>query len=371
MHRLAQGAYLAAAFAIGYVVSLCIERKRRRRQSVCAAIEDMIGNTPMVELQSLSRLTGRRILAKLEYANPCGSGKDRVAYRIISQALRERPSRRDIAEGTTGSTGLSLALLSNRFGLTCSVFMPDDVSEEKISLLRLFGAKVTLVPPYSIVDERMYINAAARYAQDVGGVFCNQFESEENIKVHYETTGPEIWEQCCGRVQALVLGAGTAGSIVGIARYLKERDNQIRVILADPPGSGLFNKVKYSVMYSGTEAEGTRRRAQTDSIIEGVGLNRNTGLMAQASIDDAERVSDQEAVTMARYLVRHEGLFVGSSSAMNCAAVLKVARKFPEGSVIVTVFSDQGYRHLSKFWCDEYLSKCGIATNLPIETLFQ
>ena len=334
-------------FVFGYLY-----RKRKEKKKIADNVLELIGNTPMVELKSLSKLTKCRVLAKLEYLNPGGSGKDRAALGILQAAnLHEGDT---VYEATTGSTGIALALLCNYMKLGCKIYMPNDQAKEKSVLLKSLGAEVTLIPPFSIVDKQMYVNVAQKEAEENGGFFANQFENEANFKVHYETTGPEIYAQCDGRIDAIVMGAGTAGTIGGISKYLKERRN-VTCILVDPPGSCLFNKFKYNVMFDSQYAEGKRRRTQVDTVIEGVGLARNTHLVDLCDVDECIRVTDQEAVDMSRFLLKNEGLFLGSSGAMNCVGVVKAAKEIGEGKTIVTVLSDQGYRHLSKFWNDEFL----------------
>ncbi|KAK9475075.1 tryptophan synthase beta subunit-like PLP-dependent enzyme [Dipodascopsis tothii] len=328
---------------------------------VRAGVEGLIGNTPMVRIRSLSEATGCEVYGKLEMANPGGSAKDRVALAVIEQAERDGrlvPHAGDaVFEGTSGSTGISLAMLCRAKGYRAHICLPDDTSAEKIGLLERLGAVVEKVPPASIVDRRQYVNAARAGAAAVcaaGGraVFADQFENEANWRTHYDHTGPEIYRQAGGRVDAFVAASGTGGTISGVARYLKQVLPDVRVVLADPQGSGLFNKIKYDVMFDVREREGTRRRHQVDTIVEGVGLNRLTRNfdVGRRLVDDAERVSDAAALLMARFLVEQDGLFVGSSTAVNCVAALRVARALGPGHVVVTVLCDSGARHLSKFW---------------------
>lgn len=214
--------------------------------------------------------------------------------------------------------------------------------------------------PASIVDQNQFVNTARRRAREHTedpnkpgrGFFADQFENTANYLAHQNTTGPEIYQQTEGDLDAFVVGAGTGGTISGVALALKPRLPGLKVVLADPQGSGLYNKIKNGVMFSSTEAEGTRRRHQVDSIVEGIGINRltanlNAGLNL---IDDAVKVSDAQAMQMARWLVEKEGLFVGASSAVNCVAAAQVAMGMEKGARIVTILCDSGTRHLSKFW---------------------
>jgi cysteine synthase A len=311
----------------------------------------LVGNTPMIRLNSLSSQSGCTILAKLEYSNPGGSSKDRFALHFLENLAQEFDT---IVEGTSGSTGISLSLFASLKGINSQIVVPSDICPEKQNLLRLFGADLQVVKPASISDPEMYVNVAKRMSLQENPshkiAYADQFENPLNFQVHYEKTGPEIWYQTEGCIDAFVSGAGTGGTIAGVSKYLKEKDASILIIAADPQGSGIKNKVKYNVMYSSSEAEGTRCRNQVDSIIEGIGLNRNTKNLEKALIDDAYTVTDEEAIEMAKYLLKNEGLWVGSSTAVNCAAVMKLAKDLGPGHVIVTMLCDQGHRHLGKFW---------------------
>ncbi|EGX91315.1 cysteine synthase 2 [Cordyceps militaris CM01] len=333
-------------------------------------IAGCIGHTPLLKIRSLSEATGRTILAKAEFLNGAGnSPKDRVALGILRDAEKRgllTPHRGDtIYEGTVGSTGISLATLARAMGYRAHICMPDDQSHEKSDLLLHLGAAVERVPVAPITSPGHFVNLARRRAaehaaaHDDGsrGFFADQFESAANWQAHAATTGPEIWQQTGGRVDAFVAGAGTGGTIAGVARYLKQQaaaaaEESVRVVLADPQGSGLYNKVKHGVMYAPTEREGTRRRQQVDSMVEGVGVNRVTANFeaGRELVDDAVKVTDEQACRMARWLVERDGLFLGSSSAVNCVAAVAAATALPPGSVVVTVLCDAGTRHLSKFW---------------------
>jgi cysteine synthase len=238
--------------------------------------------------------------------------------------------------------------------------MPDDVAIEKSDLLLKLGATVERVRPASIVDQCQFVNTARRRAQEHTdnpdkpgrGFFADQFENTANYIAHEKTTGPEIYEQTRGRLDAFVAGAGTGGTISGVALALKPRMPDLKIVIADPQGSSLYNKIKYGVMFSSTEAEGTRRRHQVDSIVEGIGINRMTAnfYAGMQLVDDAVKVSDAQALKMARWLVEKEGLFVGASSAVNLVAAAQFAKALPKGARIVTIICDSGSRHLSKFW---------------------
>ncbi|KAI0126637.1 tryptophan synthase beta subunit-like PLP-dependent enzyme [Xylariales sp. AK1849] len=349
-------------------------------------IEGCIGNTPLVEIKSLSDATGRVILAKAEFLNGAGnSPKDRVALNMIQAAEEEgllEPGRGDtIYEGTVGSTGISIAALARAKGYKAHICMPNDQSLEKADLLHHLGATVERVPVAPITSPDHFVNLARRRAKEHTesedtsscGFFADQFESHANYQAHLKTTGPEIFYQTGGNVDAFVAGAGTGGTISGVAKYLKEEAKlvNLKVFLADPQGSGLYNKIKYGVMYSNTEREGTRRRQQVDSIVEGIGINRITENFEAGRdlINDAVKVTDEQACKMARWLVEHDGIFAGSSSAVNCTAAVVAAMSLPRGSQVVTVLCDSGTRHLSKFW--KHVAEMGLEDEPEADDLFQ
>lgn len=256
--------------------------------------------------------------------------------------------------------------------------MPSDISLEKSSLLLNLGAQVERVPPAPIIDPMHFVNrahslAAAHTAEPTKrgrGYFADQFENEANWLAHFDGTGPEIYSQCGERLDAFVAGAGTGGTISGVGRYLKERLPDVQIVLADPQGSGLYNRIKYGVMFNTREKEGTRRRRQVDSVVEGIGINRVTANFEQGRelIDDAIKVTDEQALAMARWLVEKDGIFVGSSSCVNCAlsslktrlftdrelgvAAVKLAKSMGPGHRIVTILCDSGSRYLSRFWAE-------------------
>lgn len=314
-----------------------------------SGIESTIGNTPLIEIKSLSQLTECTILAKCEFLNGAGqSPKDRVALSIITRAEsqgRLTPHSGDtIYEGTVGSTGISLATLARARGYQAHIFMPSDQAFEKSDLLLKLGAVVERVSPAPIVDQLHFVNrarnAASRHTADPDvrgrGLFADQFETEANYQAHFEGTGPEIYVQAGGDVDAFVAGAGTGGTLSGVALYLREKVPTCRIVLADPQGSGLYNKVKHGVMFHSLEREGTRRRDQVDTIVEGIGLTRSTRNfeVGREEIDDAVKVTDAQAKNMARWLVENDGVFVGSSSAVNCESFPFIDRQKKSTSLI-------------------------------------
>ncbi|KAF6240157.1 hypothetical protein HO173_001767 [Letharia columbiana] len=341
------------------------EKNGPATMDVPEGIEACIGNTPLFKIKSLSSETGCDILAKAEFLNGGGgSPKDRVALGIINlaeeQGLLTPHSGDTIYEGTVGSTGISLATVCRARGYLAYICMPSDQATEKSSLLLKLGAVVERVPPAPIVDPMHFVNRARTLAAEhtadpnrLGrGYFTDQFENEANWQAHYDGTGPEIFRQCGGNLDAFVAGAGTGGTIAGVARYLKPRLPDVKIVLADPQGSGLYNRIKYGVMFATTEKEGTRRRSQVDTIVEGIGINRVTANFeaGRELIDDAVKADDEQALAMARWLVEKDGIFVGSSSAVNCIAAVKTAQQLGPGHRIVTILCDSGTRHISKFW---------------------
>ncbi|KAG0294578.1 hypothetical protein BGZ96_000926 [Linnemannia gamsii] len=373
--------------------------KASKNSQICDGVAGLIGDTPMMRIKSLSEATGCEILAKAEFLNPGGSTKDRVALSMINTAEKDHiltpGNGSTIFEGTVGSTGISLAMMAKARGYNAWIVMPDDVALEKSQLLEKLGAHVEKVRPVSIVDKNQFVNLAKRRAQEFGkdnstsnnsngddessssessqktGFFADQFENLANFNAHFTTTGPEIYRQTQGNVDAIVMGAGTGGTLAGVTKYLKALLPDLKTYLVDPQGSGLFNKVKYNIMYSPTEKEGKRKRHQVDTVVEGVGINRLTRnfALSEGYIDDAIRVTDQEAVDMARYLVNQEGLFIGSSSAVNCVGAVRIARELGPGHTIVTLLCDSGQRHLTKFWNDEYLAKQGLVVKDVVDNL--
>ncbi|KAL7415472.1 tryptophan synthase beta subunit-like PLP-dependent enzyme [Mrakia frigida] len=466
----------------------------------------LIGNTPLVRINSLSDALGVEILGKAEYLNPGGSPKDRVALQIINdaeeQGLLHPYTKSRIFEGTVGSTGISIATIARAKGYEATIVMPDDVAVEKVHVLEALGAEVIRVRPASIVDQTQFVNLARTLALNFGptvitslpgvqneletsfpspssvhivktegvasvvdvnenegegelrrtrhdgrgeldlvvsdkdetgegwkdgkgsrGFFANQFENPSNHLAHYSTTGPEIWRQTNGILDAFVSGAGTGGTLSGVGRFLKEissssspsssplnrlspkdeleldleLDNElsgsgvqrsqagleerrrvrgeggVKVIMSDPQGSGLFNKVKFGVMYDSKESEGKKRRHQVDTVVEGIGINRITHNfeLGEHLIDEAYRVTDAEAVAMSRHLTKADGLFLGSSSACNLVACVRAVRDglVPQGGRIVTILCDSGNRHFSKFWSDTYLEEHGIPVSDDISEL--
>lgn len=283
---------------------------------------------------------------------------------MIVQAMTTSRTGGLVVEGTSGSTGIALATLCAARGHACLVVLPDDQAMEKKAILQSLGAIVYQVPTASISNPNHYVNIArqaAKLARQKFGIrafFVDQFENPSNYQMHYENTGPEIWKQLPS-INGFVMSSGTGGTIAGVGTYLKEKNSNIRVMLVDPPGSSLYNKVEHGIAYAVEQSERSIRKHRYDTLAEGIGLDRVTqnfdwGLDA---MDGAIRVSDQEAVDMAHYLLKVEGLWVGSSSAMNVVGAIRTALDLPYGSNVVTMVCDGGQRHTTRFWNPEFIEK--------------
>mmetsp|Transcript_7894 Transcript_7894/g.23341 ORF Transcript_7894/g.23341 Transcript_7894/m.23341 type:complete len:413 (-) Transcript_7894:501-1739(-) len=302
--------------------------------------------------------------------------------RTIETAARRSRTGGVVVEGTSGSTGISLASLCAARGHSVVIVMPDDQASEKRTMLECLGAVVHVVPNCAISNPNHYVNAARTIADAMNGgggggrepktasgrtiraAFMNQFENRANFDVHYTRTGKEIWDDAGGRIDAFVMSSGTGGTIAGAGRYLKERNPSIRVILVDPPGSALYNKVKHGVAYADQQRERALLRHRYDTLAEGIGLDRVTDNFSRGYdagvLDDAVRVTDQEAVDVAHWLLREEGIFVGSSSAFNVAGAVETAMSSGPGCRVVTVICDSGQRHLTRFWNRDFVRGWGL-----------
>ncbi len=311
-----------------------------------------IGNTPLIRLRRASEATGCDILAKAEFLNPGGSVKDRAALAIVEDAEARGLLGPGgvIVEGTAGNTGIGLALVGNARGYRTVIVMPETQSQEKKDMLRLVGADLRLVPALPYANPGNYVRFSETLAQalaltEPGGVlWANQFDNIANRTGHYRTTGPEIWAQTDGRVDAFTCAVGTGGTLAGVGMALKERKPAVRIVLADPMGSALYN------YYAKGEL-----KAEGNSITEGIGQGRITRNLEGAPIDDQVRVTDDEALPAIFALVREEGLVVGGSSGINVVAAIKVARQLGPGHTVVTVLADYGTRYQSKLFNPAFL----------------
>ncbi|HSS06876.1 MAG TPA: cysteine synthase A [Rhodanobacteraceae bacterium] len=315
---------------------------------------DTVGNTPLIRLDSVSRETGCEILGKAEFLNPGGSVKDRAALYIVRDAERRGALKAGgtVVEGTAGNTGIGLAHICNARGYRCLIVIPETQSQEKMELLRALGAEVRPVPAVPYANENNYVKQAGRIAAEMkNAIWANQFDNVVNRQAHYETTGPEIWRDTQGCVDAFVCATGTGGTLAGVARYLKEQKPDVKIVLADPMGSALYNYVKTGAL-----------KSEGSSITEGIGSSRITANLKDAPIDDAVRIPDSECVPMVYQLLRRDGLFVGGSTGINVAAAVHVAHEMGPGHTIVTLLCDRGSLYMRRLFNPEFLESKGLST---------
>ena len=320
---------------------------------------EAIGNTPLIKLRRASEETGCTILGKAEFLNPGGSVKDRAALFIVRDA-EERGELRPggvIVEGTAGNTGIGLALVGNARGYRTVIVMPDTQSEEKKDMLRLCGADLRLVPAVPYANPMNYVRYSGRLAEEIaatesnGAIWANQFDNIANRRAHIETTGPEIWAQTEGKVDAFVASVGTGGTLAGTGIALKNRNKNVRIYLADPMGSAIY----------GHYAKG-ELKAEGNSITEGIGQGRITKNLEGAALDGWFQVTDEEMLPVLFRLVTEEGLVLGGSTGINVVGAIKAARELGPGHTIVTILADYGTRYQSKLFNPEFLR----SKNLPI-----
>lgn len=318
---------------------------------------EAIGRTPLIRLKRASEATGCEILGKAEFLNPGGSVKDRAALAIIRDAEARGALRPGgvVVEGTAGNTGIGLALVGNARGYRTLIVIPETQSREKIDMLRLAGAEVRTVPAVPYRDPNNYVKLSGRIAEDLarteanGAIWANQFDNVANRRGHYETTGPEIWEQTEGRIDGFVSAVGTGGTLAGVGMFLKERKPGVVIGLADPPGAALYS------WYTSGEL-----KAEGESITEGIGQGRVTANLEGAPVDRAWQIPDAEALPILFDLLREEGLCLGGSSGVNIAGAVRLARELGPGHVIVTLLCDFGTRYQSKLWNPTFLRGKGL-----------
>lgn len=317
-------------------------------------ISNVVGETALIKIESLSKLTGCEIFGKAEYMNPGGSVKDRAALGIIedAEASGKLQPGYTIIEGTAGNTGIGLATLAAQRGYKCTIVMPNNQAAEKYDTLRALGAELITVAPVPFANENHFYHTARRLAEERPRSFwANQFENPANYKKHEATTGPEIWEQLGGQIDAFVSAVGTGGTLAGVSRYLKSRKPAVHIRLVDPFGSGL-----YSYLTSGQMA------STGSSITEGIGIMRLTANFKEAKVDDAVQVSDQEMISMLYHLAREEGLLVGTSAALNVYAAYKYALENKGRSLrIATMLCDSALRYQSKLFNEQFLKEKNLA----------
>lgn len=352
----------------------------------------------MLYLSHLSTQLGIQVFIKMELNNIGGSVKDRTAKEIILKAIErgELAERGTLIEGTSGSTGIALSLIANVKNIKSKIILPDNLAQEKYRILELFNAELIRVPPRNFIDEENYMRFAQNYNQTNGQTgqikaaqentkkrftetskarkssqseyFCDQFDNFDNFWVHYNETGPEIFEQMSEKVDFFVCSSGTGGTIAGVSRYLKEKNPFCQTVLADCEGSSLFSHVNSGVLHTVQEKEINKRKTPDYTVVEGIGQNRLTKNYLRAKIDRAVKVSDLETMHMSHYLIQNEGLFVGGSTCLNLVAVCKLAMQLKKegksldisGVRVVTLANDSGYRYLSKFYNPEYVKRYGI-----------
>ena len=318
---------------------------------------DTIGNTPLVRLRKASEVTGCEVLAKLEFLNPGGSVKDRAALGIIrdAEARGQLEPGGIIVEGTAGNTGIGLALVGNARGYRTVIVIPETQSEEKKQMLRLCGADLREVPAVPYRDPGNYVHVSGRLADELaatheqGAIWANQFDNVANRQIHIETTGPEIWAQTDGKVDAFVSAVGTGGTLAGTAMGLHERNPDIKIGLADPQGAALYE------WYANGEL-----KSEGSSISEGIGQGRVTANLEGLKVDFPYLIPDSEALPLVFDLLKEEGFCVGLSSGINVAGAIRAAKELGPGHTVVTLLCDLGQRYSAKMWNPAFLKEAGL-----------
>ena len=313
---------------------------------------EAIGNTPLIKLKYPSKITGCKIYGKAEFLNPGGSIKDRAAKAIILDAIKDGKLKDGgiIVEGTAGNTGIGLGLVGNSMGFKTIIVMPETQSQEKKDALNLIGCELKLVPALPYSNPGNYIRQSETLANELnksdrnGDLWANQFDNISNMNGHFNTTGPEIWEQLDGKVDGFTCAVGTGGTLAGVSKYLKEKKEDIKIFLSDPYGSALYNYYKKDEL-----------KAEGNSITEGIGQGRITENLKDLVIDNAVRINDKEALEMIFKLLKEEGLFLGGSSGINVCGAIKMAEKLGPGHNVVTILCDSGQRYQSKIWNKSFL----------------
>jgi cysteine synthase A len=321
-----------------------------------------IGNTPLIKLNRISEETGCNILGKAEFQNPGGSVKDRAALYVVENAEREgllKPGG-TVVEGTAGNTGIGLAHVCRNKGYNLVIYMPNTQSQGKIDLLRLLGATVFPVPAVAFDNPQNYNHQAKRHAEGMeNAVWTNQFDNIANRQAHIETTGPEIWFQTAGKVDAFTCATGTGGTFAGVTRYLKEKsDGKVKSFLADPPGS---------VLHSYISSGGKLIDRTGSSITEGIGQGRVTDNLGPDIdlLDGSLHISDEKSIEMVYRCLDEEGLYLGASSGLNVAAAKEVAEKLGSGHTVVTVLCDGAYRYADRLFSKKWLTEKNLISAIP------
>jgi cysteine synthase A len=318
-----------------------------------------VGQTPLIRLRRASEATGCEIFGKAEFLNPGGSVKDRAALAIIEDAEARGALAPGgvIVEGTAGNTGIGLALVGNARGYRTVIVIPETQSQEKKDMLRLCGAELREVPAVPYKDPNNYVHVSGRLAEELnarepsGAIWARQFDNQANRTGHYRTTGPEIWEQTDGKVDGFICAVGTGGTLAGTGMYLKERNPEVKIGLADPPGAALYHYYAHGEL-----------KAEGSSISEGIGQGRITGNLEDAPVDFPYQIPDEESVPVTFELLKYEGLVMGASTGVNVAGAMRLARELGPGHTIVTILCDWGTRYVSKLWNPAFLRE----KNLPV-----
>lgn len=328
-----------------------------------SGLDGHVGNTPLLRLKRLSDQTGCEILAKAEFMNPGGSVKDRAALGII-RAAEEAGTLQPggtIVEGTAGNTGIGLTVIGAARGYRSVIVVPETQAPEKLQLLRALGADVRAVPEKPYSNPENYNHIARRLAEEKGWFWANQFDNTANRRAHFQTTGPEIWEQTAGEVSAFVSAVGTGGTLTGTGAFLKEKNPQVKVVCADPYGAAMWSWFTH----------GNTETNDGDSVAEGIGQSRVTKNIEGFQTDRAWRVPDQTAITILYQLLREEGIFLGLSSGINIAGAVQTARAGGPGQTIVTILCDSGNKYQSRIYNPEWLAAQGLSANRPFQSIFE
>ena len=317
-----------------------------------ATVLDLIGDTPLIRLRAASEATGCEIFGKAEFLNAGQSIKDRTALGLVQDARAKgllRPGG-TIVEGTAGNTGIGLALVGAALGHPVVIVMPRSQTAEKKQAVRMHGARLVEVDPAPFASPNHFVHFSRRLAEDLnasepnGAWYADQFDNPANRRTHYETTGREIWEQTDGKVDGFICAAGTGGTLAGVSQYLRERNPDIAIGLADPPGAALYNWFTEGVL-----------KSEGSSVTEGIGVNRITGNLEGVTVDHAWRIEDAEALALLFDLVVHEGLTLGPSSGVNIAGAIRLGKALGPGKTIVTVLCDPGQRYAGKIYNPAFL----------------
>ena len=315
-------------------------------------LPDVIGNTPLLYLRKVSELTGCDIFGKAEFMNPGGSVKDRTALGIVRAAEQSGELRPGgvIVEGTAGNTGIGLTLVANALGYECVIVMPQNASQEKVQQLEMLGAELVLVPSVPYADSHHYIHQAERIAagrskdEANGAIWARQFDNLANRQIHRETTGQEIWAQTGGKVDGFICAVGTGGTLAGVADALRAHNPDVKIGLADPMGSSLYNYYREGEL-----------RSEGESIAEGIGVSFVPGNLEGLEVDFACRIDDDEALPHVYELLKDEGISIGGSAGINVSGAVALARELGPGHTIVTILCDSGERYRSKLFNPEFL----------------